>query len=104
MGDKEKNPNKHTKKLLIGSIELMGCNLHSRAPRMVPLPELGSSFNFGVFVCVKSECGSNMDTKEFCSSLDHSVFQQHIDSCFQCLSDKYEQNGNGSFRMKYHQH
>lgn len=40
------------------------------------------SSNFGVFVYVKSECGSNMD--------DVLLFN-HIDSCFRRLSDKEEQ-------------
>ena len=40
------------------------------------------SSDFGVFVYVKSECGSNMD--------DVLLFN-HIDSCFLHLSDKEEQ-------------
>lgn len=48
--------------------------LHSRAPWMAPHPEFRSgSSNFGVFMCIKSECGNNLDTKKklFCNPEYH---------------------------------
>lgn len=60
---------------------------------MVQFPELGSrSCYFGVFICIMSECGGNMDAKNklFSISLPRSS-QQHIDCCLQYLSDKAAQ-------------
>ena len=46
----------------------------------------------GVFMCGRSDCGSNMDgEKTFLCILLLRAFKQHIDSCFQYFSDKEEQ-------------
>ena len=38
--------------------------LHSRAPRMIPLPTFGScSSDFGAFMFIRSKCGCNMYAK-----------------------------------------
>ena len=38
--------------------------LHSRAPRMIPLPKFGScSSDFGAFMFIRSKCGCNMYAK-----------------------------------------
>ena len=58
--------------------------MHSSAPRMVPLPKPGSrSSDFGVFVRVMLECGSNMDAKKkLFHTLLLKVFKHNIDCRF----------------------
>ena len=61
--------------------------LHSGASGLVPFlrPENGSP-DFGVFMYILSECGSNMDDKnKLLCSLLLRAFKQHVDSC---LSDE----------------
>lgn len=58
-----------------------GLMLHSLAPRMVPLLELGSHpSDFGVFMCGKLECASKMDAEKklFCIFCLDVLTQQRV--------------------------
>lgn len=61
--------------------------MHSSAPRMVPLPKPRSrSSDFGVFACVILECGGNMDAKKkLFHTLLLKVFKHQVDCSFQYL-------------------
>lgn len=68
--------------------------LHLPAPRVVPFPELGSVLSsFGVFTCIMSECGSNMDGKKKHLNLT-------VGSFFQCWNDKKKRKGNNTMRVQ----
>lgn len=64
--------------------------LYSRAPQWSHFSSWEVAFsNFGAFMCFVLGCGCNMDAKKTLlrvSSL--RAFKQHVDSCFQDLSDK----------------
>ena len=65
--------------------------IHLHEPQMLPFLQMGSgSFNFGVFMYIISECGSNMGTNKTFLAFYHS--EQHVDNCFQYLSHKEAQN------------